>query len=146
MPTSYPPIDDLDCVRWILNTIAIGGSFVAVHKNRAVGSLGVAIAHFPWNHGAGYLHNEWFFVHPKFRRYGVAKRLLDGAKALSSESGRPFIFSLTSGNDKRVARFFAMQGFSPVGEVLTYGMGEQKNGQLTGRQTEGGIEQPGLAG
>ena len=145
-PVPYPEVDELDCIRWVTRVVAIGGSFVALHNNRIIGSIGIGVEQFTWNTRYEFLTNEWFYVHPKFRRAGVAVRLISGAKAMSDSSGRPFLFSVTSGIDKRIDRFIAMQGFKPIGSMLTYGMGEREDGRHSRQQITDGIEESGVAG
>ena len=121
-PLAYPPVNELHCLEWVSSVIQT--SFVASHDGKIVGSIGIGLSSFPWNREHGYLDNQWFYVVPKYRRHHVGKMLLEAAKYMSDQISVPFIFSVTSGIDNRIARYVAMQGFTPMGDVLTYGMGK----------------------
>jgi len=134
MALNHPPIDKGDCMEWILRTIRYGGSSVAILKDRVVGSVGCAPYEFNYNRRFKYIMNEWLTVHPKYRNLGIANKLIAHCKSISDKKSElvgeriPFMFSISSGKDKRLDRFVEMNGFDYAGGLFTYGMSIENNG------------------
>lgn len=133
MALNYPKIDKGDCMEWILRTIRHGGSVVAILKGRVIGSVGCAPYEFSYNRRFKYIMNEWFTVHPKYRNLGIASKMLEHCKGISDKKSEivgeniPFMFSISSGKDKRLDRFIEMSGFQYAGGLFMYGLNVNKD-------------------
>jgi hypothetical protein len=114
----YPPVDDADCLNWMLSVINQGGAWVAISDKKIVGSIGCGVDFFAWNRKHVNVFDEWYYVKPEFRKgTSVASDLLKVAKGHAKVAGLPFIFSINSGKDKRIDRFVQMHGFEYLGGI-----------------------------
>jgi hypothetical protein len=112
----FPPVDDMDCINWILNLINLGGVWIAIVDKKIAGSIGCSVDTFSWNRKSAFVGNEWYYVRPQYRKgYDIAKQLIKIAKQTATEAKLPFIFSINSGKDKRIDLFVERQGFQYMG-------------------------------
>lgn len=125
--TRYPLPEVPYCVQAMLDLIA-QGLVVVVHSpttGRIVGCLALDFARWPWvapgtaNKQAFHLYNQHFWVEPRYRRGGVAQKLLDAAKGIADERGLSLVFHMTSGTDAHTIRlhdrFMRSRGFEHTG-------------------------------
>lgn len=126
----YPPVNDADCLNWMLSVINGGGVWVAIVDRKIIGSIGCSVDTFAWNRQAMNVYDEWYYVEPTYRKgYDISKKLIEVAKDHASKAGLPFIFSINSGKDKRIDRFVEMQGFEYKGGIsISWPPGSQENG------------------
>jgi GNAT superfamily N-acetyltransferase len=69
---------------------------------------------WPWNRQAWHLVNDHFWVHPQYRKFGTAAKLLQCAKDCARELGKPLYLDFSFGGiDADLKdRFAKMQGFT----------------------------------
>ena len=116
--SKYPPVNDADCMNWMLSIVNAGGAWVAISEKRVIGTIGCSVDRFSWNRQVPYVYDEWYYVDPAFRKgYTISKELIEMAKTHSDKAGLPFIFSINSGKDVNVDRFVRMQGFEYMGGI-----------------------------
>jgi GNAT superfamily N-acetyltransferase len=108
----------------------IAQDFIAVAEapdGKIVGCIVLNFAHWPWvpPHMAQgrHLFNEHFWVDPKYRKGGVATRLIKFAKGRASQLGLPLLLSITSRDDNTELkdRFARQQGMKQLGGVFIWG-------------------------
>ena len=75
-----------------------------------------------WFSDQRFFTNAVFYVHPKYRRLGIQKKLLDFSKIMTREAGLPFIldfFSLDA-NSGIIKEYLKMNGFKDLGFKAVY--------------------------
>lgn len=99
----------------------LGCILVARLKGSIVGFLALAEGDVWWS-DQRFFTNVVFYVHPKYRKLGIQKKLIDFAKLMTKESRLPFIldfFSLDRKSDI-IEEWTALQGFKRLGFKAVY--------------------------
>jgi GNAT superfamily N-acetyltransferase len=104
-------------VQYGLDLIARRLVHVAEVETVIVGCIMLDTHHWPWNRKSWYLENQHFWIEPKFRKGGVAAKLIAAAKATADDMKMPLRLCFTSdGRDADLKdRFMRMQGFKYQG-------------------------------
>ncbi len=119
----YPEPDMPYAVQALLDLIAQGLVAVArgSGRQRIVGCIVLDVARWPWvhpqNQAGQHLYNQHLWVEPRYRRGGVAQRLLSFAKEVADQRGLECqidISSLSDDADLR-DRFVRISGFTYMG-------------------------------
>lgn len=79
----YPGAVEKDAMAWGMGIIMDGGCIVAECDGKIIGSVGVAMAVYPWNKSVRYLDSVWLFVIPAFRKGGTGIKLIEAAKQIA---------------------------------------------------------------
>ena len=102
----------------IANTMVGGMCFVATVEKRLVGSIGLYRTH-AWYSLDDYVTDRWTYVHPDYRKSGIAKALVEAAKKASHW---PLYLGLqTPVRFEAKERFFKSLGFEKVGVLFKEG-------------------------
>lgn len=111
-PRILPPVD-LPYVRgWCAEILKKHLSWVAVCNGEIVGCLLCAPHHKSWSPTAFYLENMHWYVSPKFRRHGVAQRLLERYRKAAEATGLMAQLTVTYGDMPDIKdRFARRQGY-----------------------------------
>ena len=99
----------------------IGCVLVAKLKGTIVGVLALVEGDVWWS-DQRFFTNTVFYVHPKYRRLGIQKKLIDFAKLMSKEARLPFILDFFSLDSKSgiIEEWTALQGFKRLGFKAVY--------------------------
>jgi ribosomal protein S18 acetylase RimI-like enzyme len=99
----------------------LGCILVAKLKGSIVGLLALAEGGVWWS-DQRFFTNVVLYVHPKYRKLGIQKRLMDFAKIMSKESRLPFILDFFSLDSKSgiIEEWTALQGFKRLGFKAVY--------------------------
>lgn len=85
----YPPPVESDVMLWGLVIIGQGRTVVAECDGKIIGSVGLELGTFPWNHAQHYLNSVWLFVEPEFRKGYTGIKLIRAAQQIAARSGLP---------------------------------------------------------
>lgn len=91
--------DEDRAMRWVVDTIATGHTYVADLSGRVVGTVALAPMYPPWSRDM-VLTNVWLIVLPKFRQRGTGNALFQAAEAMADEIGAPLIVSAQANDDE----------------------------------------------
>lgn len=112
----YPPFDDVHTVQWISRVLESGYAGVATYSDRLVGSWAMMSVPFSWNRNFSRATTQWLFVHPKFRKGGTARGLLQhGVRWANEQNLIPAIGTMMGTNPMMLDRFLRMNGFLYAG-------------------------------
>jgi GNAT superfamily N-acetyltransferase len=121
-PVKYPTYDGA-ATHWVSNVLTNGYCLVAETDNKLVGICGFLLSKFPWNSSFLILNNEWFFVEEAYRKYGIAKKMLEKAKDYSDTSNVPLLMGINNGElIKEKDKFLEINGVKYVGGNFIYGI------------------------
>lgn len=82
----YPPPIEADLMAWGLGVVNKGGCILAECEGKIVGSLGLELGFYPWNHKVTFLNGVWLYVVPEFRNGSTGVRLIKAAKEIADKN------------------------------------------------------------
>lgn len=117
----YPSPVEKDVIAWGLRVVEQDGVVVAECDGRIIGSVGLELGTFPWNHGARYLNAVWCFVLPDFRNGSTGVRLIEQAKRLADKNGLPLrMDEIWAYRSFLMGKLKERKGFTNVGSNWAY--------------------------
>lgn len=103
----------------ISQIIDSGGCFVARQDDRIVGSAGLFMTEW-WYSREKALFDQWFFVHPDYRKYGHATRLIAALKAAGRTGRIPVVLQVASTVDTLSKLKFFRRHLTPFGGAFVF--------------------------
>lgn len=120
----YPYIGDYTGT-WLADLISNHLVFKATYDDKIIGCIGLRISHFPWNNKVSILVNDFLMTDAKYRKTGVADRLLEACKKFSDESKLLlWIGHITGTSAETKDRYLKNHGFKYAGGNFIYKNGE----------------------
>lgn len=111
----FSRINDEKLVAYIRLGLAEGACFVAELDGVIVGTLCLRSLSEVWSDDL-FLNEEWFYVLPKFRSTGAAKRLLDTAEQLADQMRLPVYMAINAEDHELVDEFIDRRpGYASTG-------------------------------
>ncbi len=114
----YPPVNDLDALRWVIDVMSTGDLIVAeTDAGRIVGAIGLVPRQWEWNAESWYMRASFYQVLAQFRKGGTGKALLDGAHAIAKSRNVQMVVGVMTADENvdKKERFFGMNGMHYCG-------------------------------
>jgi GNAT superfamily N-acetyltransferase len=120
-PMKWPEIDDQKVLAALENCFDTGAVFGAFNDNTTpVGILALAEGEHWFSHHH-FLGDLVFYVGADFRASTAARRLLEEAKRLASDTGQLLLVAVVDGTDvERKSIFYQRAGFDLIGGVFAF--------------------------
>lgn len=106
---------------WLADLIAKHMVFIATLGNKIVGSIALKFGFMPWNNEEGLLFNEFLMTDKKYRKYGVADKLIHASKDFADKSGLLLMMGHFSGTSPELKdKYLSIRGFKYAGANFIY--------------------------
>lgn len=119
---NYPDIDPEALVGDLGSCYNNGVIWLAEREGKVVGILGLQPQRFRGSK-AQYLADDFFYVHPDYRKSRIAAQLIDEAKKYADDKKLPLIMAVLNAVDiERKAQFMERKGLKSVGGFFAMGL------------------------
>lgn len=122
----WPEPREADVLVWVTQVITQGHIKLAERSGRLIGVLGLMPRNYKWNLDAWYFSDAFFYVHPSYRKGGVADALMKAAQSHCASHQLPLVMGIITGrNTERLERFYRITGGEYAGGTMVFGIGRK---------------------